>query len=146
MLGLARTTPSPNASWILMAGDTAHHPGMLRPSPHVPLPASLEPLVPAALKACRRDAPFIAPPKPADSIHHNHDVAAATLNVVITLDARPDVWVILSHDGSMDNDVRGVGEGRMRWMPEEANRWKEEGVKEHLRWKYLEKGNPAHRW
>ncbi|KZT72064.1 hypothetical protein DAEQUDRAFT_723223 [Daedalea quercina L-15889] len=142
MLGLARTTPSPNASWILMAGDTAHHPAMLRPSPHVPLPAPLEPLVPAALKGCARDAPFMAPPKPGGSIHHDHDVALATLQVVTALDARDDVWVLLSHDGSMDDDVGG----RMRWMPEEANKWKEDGVKEYLRWKFLEKGNSVYRW
>jgi len=146
MLGLARTTPSPSASWILMAGDAAHHPAMLRPSPHVPLPAGLEPLVPAALRACAHDAPFLAPPDRAVAIHDDWDKARDTLEVVRALDARPDVWVILGHDGSMDADVKGVGEGRMKWLPEEANAWKAEGVKEYLRWKYLEKGNRANRW
>ncbi|KAH9935468.1 uncharacterized protein B0H18DRAFT_1101223 [Fomitopsis serialis] len=146
MLGLARTTPSPSASWILMAGDAAHHPAMLRPSLHVPLPAALEPLVPAALRACARDTPFLAPADRAVAVHHDWDRARDTLEVVRALDARPDVWVILAHDGSLDADVKGVGEGRVRWLPEEANAWKAEGVKEHLRWKYLEKGNQANRW
>lgn len=129
-----------------MAGDSVHHPALIRPSPYVPLPIALEPLVPAVLSACARDAPFLAPPERGVAIHHDYDAAIKTLEIVLALDARPDVWVLMSHDGSMDADVKGVGEGRMRWLPEEANGWKAEGVKEYLRWKFLEKGNPANKW
>ena len=117
MLGLARTTPSPHASWILMAGDAAHHPAMLRPAPYLPLPGK------------------------EGSVHHDHERAARTHEVVRALDARDDVWVVLSHDGSVD-----VGDSGVRWMPEEANAWRAEGVKERTRWRWLEKGNPAYRW
>lgn len=139
MLGLARTTPSPAASWLLMAGDAGHHPGTIRPSAHVSLPPALEPRVPPALKACARDAPFLALPV-GESVHHNLVEAAQTLEVVRALDARDDVWVILSHDGSFDKDA-GV-----KWLPEEANEWRAEGLKEKTRWRWLEKGNPANRW
>ena len=141
MLGLARTTPSPNATWILMAGDSAHHPAMLRPSAHVPLPPALEPLVPPALQACARNAPFLALPKKGGSVHHDHEQAARTLEVVRALDARDDVWVLVSHDGSLDVPDSGV-----RWLPETANAWAQEGLKEKTRWRWLEKGNPAYRW
>ena len=124
-----------------MAGDAVHHPAMLRPSPHLPLPAALEPRVPAALRACARDAPFLALPKAEGSVHHDHAVAARTLEVVRALDAREDVWVVLSHDGSADGPGSGV-----RWLPEAANGWVVEGVKEKTRWRWLEKGNPACRW
>ena len=124
-----------------MAGDAAHHPAMLRPSPHVPLPPGLEPRVPPALRACARDAPFLALPGKEGSVHHDHERAARTLEVVRALDARDDVWVVLSHDGSVD-----VGDSGVRWMPEEANAWRAEGVKERTRGRWLEKGNPACRW
>ncbi|EPT05047.1 hypothetical protein FOMPIDRAFT_1045711 [Fomitopsis schrenkii] len=140
MLGLARTSSSPDVTWLLMGGDAAHHPGLLRPSPLIPLPPALESHVPPALQACARDAPFLAFPKKEGSVHHDHEVAARTLEVVRALDARDDVWVVLSHDGSFDE---GVG---LRWLPEEANGWKAEGMKEKTRWRWLEKGNPAYRW
>lgn len=139
MLGLARTTPAPNATYILMAGDSAHHPGLLRPTQHIPLPPALEPLVPAALQACARDTPFLALPKKEVSIHHDHDTAARTLEVVRALDAREDVWVILSHDGSADAVIR--------CLPETANGWAEEGMKEKTMWQFLEaKENQSYRW
>ena len=140
MMGLARTTPSPEATWILMAGDVAHHPGLLRPSTYVPLPAELEPLVPAALQGCARDAPFLALPKGEGTVHHDLEGVARTLEIVRALDGRDDVWVVLSHDASLDE---GTG---VRWLPEAANGWRAEGVKEKTRWRWLEKGNMAYRW
>ncbi|KAH9935470.1 uncharacterized protein B0H18DRAFT_1207065 [Fomitopsis serialis] len=93
---------------------------MLRPSPHVPLPVELEPLVPASLRECARDAPFLAPADRAVAVHDDWEKTRDTLEVVIALDASPDVWM-------------------------EANGWKTEGVKEVSRWKYLEKENKANR-
>lgn len=50
MLGLARTTPPPDASWILVAGEAAHHPAMRRPSDAVRT-SPARPRVPPALRA-----------------------------------------------------------------------------------------------
>ncbi|KAI0482556.1 beta-lactamase-like protein [Xylariaceae sp. FL0804] len=41
--GLARATPSPADSFVLMGGDAVHHGGELRPHPWHPLPAEVEP-------------------------------------------------------------------------------------------------------
>jgi hypothetical protein len=54
------------------------------------------------------------------------------------LDARDDVFLLLSHDDSVDPYVK--------WFPEEANGWQEEGWKAKSYWAFLEKGNPANRW
>lgn len=128
-----------------MGADVAHHPAMLRPSPAHPIPASLEKNIPLSLIECARNAPFLAPPPKATSIHHDHDVAVQTLEKIIEFDAHPDVFVVLSHDVSMDG-ADGQGGGEVPWFPEAINEWKEKGVKEAVRWKFLEKGNAAYRW
>jgi hypothetical protein len=128
-----------------MGADVAHHPAMIRPSSAYPLPSSLEHTVPSSLKGCTRDAPFLAPPPKAGSIHHDHDMAVLILQKIIEFDAHPEVLVVLAHDISMDGaDERGDGE--VPWFPDEINRWKELGVKEAVRWKFLEKTNGAYRW
>jgi hypothetical protein len=142
MLGLARVTSAP-PSFVLMAGDTCHHPGMLRPSAHVPLPSSLHGALPAALRACARDVSFLALPLPGtDSIHADARGAAATLACVQALDARADVLVVLSHDRSVDAGAPGG----LRFFPDALDAWRAEGVKERMRWLFLEKGNAANRW
>lgn len=142
MLGLARTTPT---TFLLIGADAAHHPAMLRPSPAFPLPSDLESKVPSPLKNCARDAPFIAEPAKDRSIHHDHAAAMETLKKVLVFDADPDVFVVLSHDNSMDGeDLRGGG--IVPWYPATANEWKAKGVKEAVRWKFLEHNNPTHRW
>jgi hypothetical protein len=52
---------------------------------------------------------------------------------------------VLSHDGSFDSKD-GVGGGVVPWFPEEVNEWKQKGVKEAVRWKFLEKDDPMYRW
>jgi hypothetical protein len=139
MVGLARVTSAP-PSFVVMAGDTCHHAGMLRPSAHVPLPASLHAALPAPLRGCAHAAPLLVLPQGKDSIHHDPPAAAASLGRLQALDAREDVLVVLSHDTSVDTG------GVMRFFPDALNAWKEEGVKEKTRWLFLEKGNAANRW
>jgi hypothetical protein len=83
------------------------------------------------------------PPKE-QSIHHDPDRAREDLDVVVAFDARPDVFVVFSHDGSMD-PVEGK-EGGIKFFPETANAWKENGWKENIHWRFLESGNGANRW
>jgi hypothetical protein len=142
MVGLARTTPN---TFLLMGADAAHHPAMLRPSPAFPLPAELENAVPPLLKGCARDAPFIAPAKQGQSIHQDHDLAMETYKSMLAFDANPDVFVVLSHDESMDGEDRRGG-GIVPWYPAAVNEWKARQVKEAVRWKFLERNNPMYRW
>jgi hypothetical protein len=78
------------------------------------------------------------------SVHHDPASASKTLDSLVALDARPDVFVVLSHDGSMD-PVEGK-EGGIQFFPETANAWKEKGWKECGYWRFLESGNHANRW
>jgi hypothetical protein len=139
ILGFARTTAEP-ASFILMAGDVCHHPAQLRPSPHSPLPSALEDNVPAALAACARKAPFLAPSKSTNSVHQDSAEAAHTLELVQAFDARPDVLTLIAHDGSVDFM------GGFAWFPDSANEWMQKGWKERLFWAFLDAGNPSNRW
>jgi hypothetical protein len=66
------------------------------------------------------------------------------MDSVVALDARPDVFVVLSHDNSMD-PVEGK-EGVIKFFPETANAWKEKGWKDSVYWRFLETGNVANRW
>jgi hypothetical protein len=128
-----------------MGGDVAHHPATIRPSSAHPLPASLEQEVPLSLKNCARNAPFLAPPIKEFSIHHDYDAAVKTIQKVIEFDTHPDVFVVLSHDGSLDGKD-GKGGGVVPWFPEEINDWKEKNVKEAVRWKFLDKESSTFRW
>jgi hypothetical protein len=83
------------------------------------------------------------PPKE-QSAHHDTVRTLETLGAVIALDARPDVFIVLSHDSSMD-PVDGK-EGGIEFFPEKANAWKEKGWKESMRWRFLENGNRVNRW
>jgi hypothetical protein len=139
MVGLARVTPSPHASFILFGGDAAHHPGMLRPSTHTPLPPHLHDARPPALHGCAPDAPALGLPG-ADGVHADLPAAARTLAALQVLDAREEVWVLLSHDGSVD------APGVVRWFPEALDGWRDAGWKESTRWLFLESGNAANRW
>jgi hypothetical protein len=101
--------------------------------------------VPKPLSNCPCDWPFLAVPKKEESVHHDHDVAVGTYERLLEFDAHPDVFVVLSHDCSMDGKD-GKGDGAVPWFPEVINGWKAKGVKEAVRWLYLEPGNQAFRW
>jgi hypothetical protein len=78
------------------------------------------------------------------SIHHDPALARETLDLLVALDACPNVLVVLSHDGSMD-PVEGK-EGGIRFFPETANAWREKGWKDNVHWRFLESGNIGNRW
>lgn len=120
---LARTTPS---TFLLAAADTTHHPAALRPSPHVPLPPTLNPTT-----TTPRTSPLytIAP-------LHGHadfdlDTARASVEKLAAWDGREDVLVVLAHDASLLGTV-GVWPGGG-----EANGWREAGWKGRGRWGFL---------
>jgi hypothetical protein len=127
-----------------MGADGAHHPALLRPSPFVPLPVDLSPIIPPSLSACAYNQPFLSMPLEKYSIHHDHAKAREVHDVLVAFDARPDVFVVLSHDGSMD--PVGESDDAIEFFPKAANEWMEKGWKWRVHWKFLEKGNQAYRW
>jgi hypothetical protein len=127
-----------------MGSDAAHHPALLRPSPFIPLPESLITTIPSSLSSCAHNQPFLSMPLEKNTIHHDQAQARKVLDVLIALDARPDVFVVLSHDGSMD--PIGENDGGIEFFPTTANEWMKKGWKERVYWKFLEKGNQAYRW
>jgi hypothetical protein len=124
-----------------MGGDVCHHPGMLRPSPFVPLPENLRASLPEALRdvgAPDYQQPFIDYPIPGCSIHHNDDDARKTVEAIRAFDAHPDIFVIIAHDRSM-GDILPL-------FPEEATGWKAKGWKEKAFWAFLTESNASFRW
>lgn len=141
MLGLARVTASPKPAYVLLAGDTVHHPALLRPSPFLPLPAARHTSLPAALKdvgAPAYDRPFLDHPTTKWCAHEDMDVAKRTAACVQAFDAHPDVLVLLAHDGSLG--------GVIETFPSSVDGWKEKGWKEPAAWAFLEPGNAVNRW
>ena len=146
VMALARTAEE---KFILLGGDTAHHCGEFRPTPLVPLPESISPSpfeLPKSFSSCPgsifevihpladpksafRTTPFYEPAPPMQT-----DVAAslATLEALKTLDACPDVFVVIAHDSSL-LDV-------LEFYPKaELAGWEggERSTKEIGRWRFL---------
>ncbi|TFK48513.1 Metallo-hydrolase/oxidoreductase [Heliocybe sulcata] len=136
--GLARVTPT---TFILMGGDTCHHPGQLRPNTYLPCPCSLLSSVsrecfPQAATSSDLTQPLLTIPPTQPSVYVDSSIATESIRKLGAFDAHPDVLVLLAHDASVQDVVN--------YWPEKANNWKQEGWKEK-RWGFLEKGNRAWR-
>lgn len=101
IMALARTSAD---KFVLLAGDGAHHCGAFRPSPLMPLPSSTPVslcslferahLSPGAFRTTpiyEAIAPLVE-----DPVAHR-----ITLDALKTLDASPDVFVVIAHDASL---------------------------------------------
>ena len=153
MCALARTISSTDANdtFVLLAGDCAHHPAQFRPSPLVPLPETISPYPfdpPLSVYPHTCHADTITPihrlynPKDQTAARtqpfclisangsHDMDQARDSAARLAVLDADERVWVILAHDMSFE----GVAE---LWPNGEVNLWREKGWKEDTRWKFL---------
>lgn len=128
-----------------MGADTAHHAGALRPSTYHPLPDTLSP---SPFSNPPFESGTVCPGELLEAIHpqHSHDkpyystftdggperdipLVKETIGKMIELDGRDDVFVVIAHDGSLQN--------RIEFFPESANGWKSKGWKEDTRWKFL---------
>ncbi|KZT21028.1 Metallo-hydrolase/oxidoreductase [Neolentinus lepideus HHB14362 ss-1] len=139
--GLARVTITP-LTFILMGGDTSHHPGQFRPSVHIPCPCSLLSGVshehfPHAQTTSDVTKPLLTIPLSELSVYADAPRATESIEKLSAFDAHPDILVLLAHDSSMQDAIR--------YFPEKANAWKEMGWKEK-RWAFLEKGSRAWRF
>lgn len=145
MTALARVTANEtnDDSFIFMGADACHHPGVLRPTAYLPLPAQIRiPLLRDELdsKVCglrvysgellqqlqrNRNAtePFfeLSPVMLTDTA-----AAQETVRKITEFDAADNIFVVLAHDGSL--------KGHIDLFPQAINKWRAKGLKSATRW------------
>jgi hypothetical protein len=151
-MALVRVTTNPS-TFVLLAGDTEHHPALLRPSPGVPLPRSIAVTLPTGLQTYgtpEYDNPFAYAQIQNSSIHQDAVTAQTTLSKLQRFDARPDTWVIISHDGSLKttngSDVHYEDGDAITLFPRTINEFARKGWKQSSRFAFLQASNPANIW
>jgi hypothetical protein len=143
MGALVRVTTSPT-TFILLAGDSNHHIGLVRPNPGVRLLCDHQHDLSEDLQKFGGpdfSDPFITPASQNKSIHTDAVAATVSLGKVQRFDARADTWVVLSHDGSFApflNKTDGIP-----LFPGSLNDWRKKGLKELTKFAYLKSDNPA---
>jgi hypothetical protein len=108
-------TPSPNASFVLLGGDTTHHPSLICPCKHhLRINTSFK-------------RPGDAPERGPRVMHGNIPLAWDTMQRTARMEREEDVMVVVAHDYlhyRAWKEMQGVmfpGEG--------IGRWKERGLK-----------------
>lgn len=152
--GLARVTPDPRPSFVLLAGDVLHHAGEIRPSRHLPLPADILPdpleadphpleshygcagAVFGPLLAGRgrpAEGPFYEPGRAergGEKIHEDVDELVRTAEKVQELDAHDNVLVAAAHDESLLGVLEFFPRGNL-------NAFVDKGTVRRVRWRFL---------
>ncbi|KAK0707958.1 beta-lactamase-like protein [Lasiosphaeris hirsuta] len=147
---LARVTSTTKSSgtdpdsFVLMAGDAFHYAGELRPSPHVPLPATItpnpfEPLSPTGQHSTCPGNIFqsvlpgkdccAAIYKPCGAWHHDSAEAERSIQNLQQLDAEPQVLIIAAHDESILDIVD--------FFPAKLDGFAERGWVSLTKWRFL---------
>ena len=143
--GLARTTASPDATFMFLGGDCAHHGGEFRPTPYLPIPESLSPspipgtcsgVCPGALFAhvhrlhpspSSSTEPFLLA---SESAAHDIREARDSITKMGDFDAQENILTMIAHDNTMV-DVVGT-------FPDmKANDWESKGWRKKGMWKFL---------
>ena len=141
--GLARTSED---KFIFLGGDAAHHNGLFRPTPLLPLPESISPSPFEGLRI-----PSFCPGSIFEHIHpataqgedyrttpfyklNSHlaeslEEANTTLEKIQVFDASPDVFVIIAHDIP--------AQAILPYFPGKLNGWEMKGYKELNTWRFL---------
>jgi glyoxylase-like metal-dependent hydrolase (beta-lactamase superfamily II) len=146
LCGLARVTPD---SFIFMGADTCHHGGEFRPTQYLPLPdkADLAPLHSHITNFCPGSVfkqvhyeksstkPFY---NVSAAMSFDREAAEQSIRKMEMFDAREDVWVVIAHDSSLLEEGMGVD-----LFPKDINGWKEKGLREKTKWRFLKDFAPA---
>lgn len=150
MCGLARTTPT---TFMLLGADTCHFTGTLRPSPYIPLPATLDSAAtgldayfpspcpctlfgdchPGHSEEEKRTTPYYKASKAAGSAYVDPQTADISINSMKEFDASEDVFVCLAHDPSLFEVLPLMNTAKEH----SVNNWKEKGWKHKTRWMFL---------
>ncbi|KAL0564151.1 hypothetical protein V5O48_017904 [Marasmius crinis-equi] len=143
-----------NDSFLLLGGDTCHHPGQIRPNQHIhesyPCPGHI---IDAARKSVSaehfatsgtkefdlktRDTPLLSVPPP-PSAYTDQERSIASQKTLSVLDAHKDIFVVTSHDPTLV--------GVIDLAPERLDNWKEKGWKESAIWAFLDEKHKAFRF
>ncbi|KAJ7696459.1 beta-lactamase-like protein [Mycena rosella] len=148
---LARVTPT---SFISLGGDTFHHAGEARPRPefqkNFPCPAHLLEETKTSISTDyfwspkSRDGAFDMPSRAQqllaisdlpDSFYADPVTSQVSLEKLATLDADPDIFVIVAHDRSLLSSLP--------YFPASLSGWKASQLKERTVWNFADKTNPA---
>ncbi|KAF7312902.1 Metallo-beta-lactamase superfamily protein [Mycena kentingensis (nom. inval.)] len=163
LTALARVTPSPKPTFLLLAGDTFHHPGEARPRPafqkSFPCPAHLLASANAhistdfffssgshngAFDMHTRASSLLSISDTADSFTTDPVLATVSLEKIARWDADDDVLVLIAHDISVVSNHTGSGGlGGLPYHPQTLNGWKKAGWKEETVWNFVDVDGPA---
>ncbi|KAJ7062223.1 beta-lactamase-like protein [Mycena amicta] len=155
LTALARVTANPS-TFILLAGDTFHHPGEARPRPAFqetfPCPAHLLASVRSHISTDyffspgSHDGAFDLPSRASsllaisdtpDSVYADPVLATVSIDKVARWDADEDVLVLASHDMSPS------GLDGLPYYPHLLNGWKNAGWKQNTVWNFVDVDGPA---
>ncbi|KAL5335075.1 beta-lactamase-like protein [Aspergillus crustosus] len=140
LCGLARTTSNPD-TFVLLGGDIAHYTGIFRPSPHLPVPDSINPHPLNTLSGAAfcpgsawEELQHSRGRKSTDSLYdptfgYDIPLAIETIRKLQEIDCDEDVFVIIAHDFAVRDGVEH--------FPRSLNDWKERGWGGKLRWAFL---------
>jgi glyoxylase-like metal-dependent hydrolase (beta-lactamase superfamily II) len=136
MAALARTEKE---SFVFLGGDCAHHCGVFRPTPYLPMPETVSD--PRHPEVTRRGSDFInihpyhSPVSPfyEPATHIAADIQQNLRDIkgMQIFDADPNVLTMLAHDSSFLELFEG------HFFPQKINNWKELGMKEKAMWRFL---------
>ncbi|KAF8186580.1 beta-lactamase-like protein [Mycena galopus ATCC 62051] len=151
LTAIARVTPT---SFVLLGGDTFHHPGEARPRPdfqaNFPCPAHLLQSTQSststtyfwsprsregAFNIASRAQPLLGLSNIAGSVNSDPTISQVSLDKIATFDADPDFLVVAAHDMSLLSFFPS--------LPATLNGWKASGLKERTVWNFVDNSNPA---
>ncbi|KAJ7275056.1 hypothetical protein C8J57DRAFT_1714764 [Mycena rebaudengoi] len=150
---LARVTPT---DFVLLGGDTCHHPGQFRPTDklhqHLPCPGELlaaarhsistehfSPENPSSgFDLAARTTPLLDVSDTANSAYADPPLSRVTISKLSDFDANPDVFVVLAHDMSLVSVID--------LFPAQLNEWKEKGWKQKGTWAFVDEKDASFRF
>ena len=137
MAALARVTTSPEDasqnSFILMAGDTCHFPGQLRPTVNRSIPKecpTVQSLCPGVLLQRLLERSESGPLFGVDEKNVVDFIQAQkSVQRLQSFDSMDNVWVIVAHEQALLDNIE--------FFPANLNDWKEKGYSDKVRWGFL---------
>lgn len=146
LCGLARTIVGQNGeadTFILMAADTCHHSGLIRPTKYLPLPSHIHPSpinsgagsCPGSLFQCvhRNESTTEEFYQMAKKFPYNYTEAETCLKSLEEMDALDNVFVVLAHDAKLQDPLVNVP----LYPTATLNDWRQQDLANKARWLFL---------